>query len=48
MKKNLIAIRIEDDERKMIEVLRKKHFINISELFRKTIREYYEKMEKKG
>jgi hypothetical protein len=46
MKKKIIAMRIEDEEQKMIEVLRKKHFINISELFRNTIRNVFERMEK--
>lgn len=47
MKNKIIAMRVENDEYEQIEVLRKKHFINISELFRKTIRDLYEKMEKK-
>ena len=47
MKKKIIAMRIEDEEQKMINVLRKKHFINISELFRNTIREMFERVEKK-
>ena len=44
MKKKIIAMRIEDEEQKMIDVLRKKYFINISELFRNTIRELFEKV----
>ena len=46
MKKKIIAMRIEDEERKMIDVLRKKYFINISELFRNTIRELFFKLNK--
>jgi hypothetical protein len=48
MKKKIIAMRIEDEEQKMIEVLRKKHFVNISELFRNTIRELFKKSERKS
>ena len=40
-------MRIEDKERKMIEVLRKKYFVNISELFRSVIRKTFRKMENK-
>jgi len=47
MKKKIIAMRIEDEEQRMITILRKKHFVNISELFRNTIRETFLKMEKK-
>ena len=45
MKKKIIAMRVEDKEFEQIETLRKKHFINISELFRKTIRGMFEKLE---
>lgn len=45
MKKNIIAMRITDEERDVIDTLRKTYFVNISELFRKTIREYLEKLE---
>ena len=48
MKKKIIAMRVEDKEFEQIEILRKKHFINISELFRKTIRDLYDKMEEKN
>lgn len=39
-------MRIEDEEQKMIDVLRKKYFVNISELFRNTIRETFNKMSR--
>ena len=45
MKNNIIAMRVTDEERKSIEILRKKYFVNISELFRKTILDYLEKLE---
>ena len=45
MKKKIIAMRVENKEFEQIETLRKKHFINISELFRKTIRDMFEKLE---
>ena len=44
MKKKIIAMRIENEEREMIEILRKKYFVNISELFRNTIRKTFEIM----
>jgi hypothetical protein len=47
MKKKIIAMRIEDEEQKMVDILRKKYFVNISELFRNTIRKTFEKMEQK-
>lgn len=45
MKKKIIAMRIEDEERKMIDILRKKYFVNISELFRNTIRIVFKEKE---
>jgi len=45
MKKKIIAMRIEDAEQEMIEVLRKRYFVNISELFRNKIRETFREME---
>lgn len=47
MKNKIIAMRIEDEEQKMVAVLRKKYFVNISELFRNTIRETFNKVERK-
>jgi len=47
MKNKIIAMRIEEDEYKKIKTLRTKHFINISEFFRKMIVNLYNKMEKK-
>ena len=46
MKKKIIAMRIEDEERKMIDILRKKYFVNISELFRSTIRSAFKEKDK--
>ena len=43
MRKKIIAMRINDEEQKMVNILRKQHFINISELFRNTIRKTFEK-----
>jgi Arc/MetJ-type ribon-helix-helix transcriptional regulator len=46
MKKKMIAMRLEDEEVKMIEILRKKYFINISEFFRNAIRKLFKEKEK--
>lgn len=48
MKSKIIAIRIEQSEFKQIEILRQKHFINVSEFFRKSLRDLYNKMEHKN
>jgi len=45
MKNKVIAMRIEKEEYRQVEILRKKHFINISGLFRNTVRELFEKLE---
>ena len=45
MKKKMIAMRLEDEEAKMIEILRKKYFINISEFFRNAIRKFFKDKE---
>ena len=48
MKSKIIAMRVEKEEYEQIEILRRKHFINTSELFRKTIRDLYDKLERQG
>jgi hypothetical protein len=45
MKDKIIAMRIEKDEYNKVEILRKKYFINISELFRKKIRDTYDELQ---
>ena len=39
----LVEPYLNDEEQKMVNILRKQHFINISELFRNTIRKTFEK-----
>ena len=46
MKNKIIAMRIENEEKSMVDILRKKYFVNISELFRNTIREAFKNKEK--
>lgn len=42
-----IVVRVSREERKMLDVLKDKHFLNISAMFRQAVREIYEKLEGK-
>jgi len=42
-KQNVMIVRLDSEEKQMIEKLRKKNSINMSSLVRNFIREYYEK-----
>lgn len=39
-----ISIRVKNEEKLMVEKLKEEYSVNISQLFKKLIREYYEKV----
>jgi hypothetical protein len=48
MKNKMVAIRITEREKVKLDILKHKHCLSISELFRKLINDTYEKMEREA
>ena len=40
-----IVVRVSREERKMLDTLKDKHFLNISAMFRQSVRDIYNKLE---
>ena len=40
-----IVVRVSREERKMLDALKSKHFLNISAMFRQAVRDIYNKLE---
>jgi len=40
-----IMVKVSREERKMLDILKGKHFLNISAMFRQSVRDIYNKLE---
>ena len=40
-----IVVRVSREERKMLDTLKNKHFVNISAMFRQSVKDIYNKLE---
>ena len=47
MKTDTIGLKIDENERKMVNTLRKKHYINVPAFLRDSIKNLYNKLENK-